>query len=72
MLFNVIQRAIEEGQSDLLGKTVFFSNKSQCTKITMDCITVIKELCSDHKEADTKLVALASAADVSTEDAMMI
>ena len=72
MLFNVIQRAIEEGQSDLLGKTVFFSNKSQCTKITMDCITVIKDLCSGHKEADTKLVALASAADVSTGDAMMI
>ena len=72
MLFNLIQRAIEEGRSDLLGKTVFFSNKSQCTIITVDDISVIEDLCSDHEEADTKLVALASAANVSTGDAIMI
>ena len=38
----------------------------------MDDISVIEELSSDHEEADTKLVALASAAKVSTGDAIMI
>ena len=57
MLFNLIQKAIEEGQNDLQGKTIFFSNKSQCKKITMVDISVIEELSSDHEEADTKLVA---------------
>ena len=65
LLFNLIHTAIEEGRSDLLGKTVFFSNKSQSTKITVD---IIEDLFSDHEEADTKMVALASAAVVSTGD----
>ena len=67
LLFNLIHKAIEEGRSDLLGNTVFFSNKSQSTKITVD---VIEDLFSDHEEADTKMVALASAALVSTGDAI--
>ena len=71
MLFNMIQKAIEEGRKYLLGKTVLFSNKSLCTKIAVDDISIITDFTSDHEEADTKLVALASVADVSTGDAIM-
>ena len=38
MLFNIIQRATEEGRKDLPGKTVSFSIKSLCTKIAVDDI----------------------------------
>ena len=72
MLFNIIQRAIEEGRKDLLGKTVFFSNKSLCTKIGVDDISIVTDFTSGHEEADTKLVALASAADISTGDAIIV
>ena len=72
MLFNLIQKAIEEGRHDLSGKTFFFSNKSQCTKITRDEISVIEYLASDHEEADTKLVVLAHVANVPPGDTLMI
>jgi hypothetical protein len=72
MLFNLIQKAIEEGRHDLSGKTFFFSNKSQCTKITRDEISVIEYSASDHEEADTKLVVLAHAANVPPGDTLMI
>ena len=72
MLFNLIQKAIEEGRNYLMGKTVFFSNKFQCTKISAYNKSVIEELGSDHEEADTKLVALARAANISPGDAIMI
>lgn len=72
MLINLIQKAIEEGRNDLSSKTIFFSNKSQCTKITRDEVSVIEYLASDHEEADTKLVALAHAANVPPGDTIMI
>ena len=57
MLFNIIQRAVEEGRKDLLRKTVFFSNKSLCKKIAVDDISIITDFTSDHEEANTTLVA---------------
>ena len=48
MLFNLIQKAIEEGRCDLSGKTIFFSSKSQCMKITRDEISVIEHLASEQ------------------------
>ena len=72
MLFNSIQRAREEGQNDVPRKTVFFLIKSLCTKIAVDDIYIITDFTSDHEEADPKLVALASAADISTGDAITV
>ena len=72
MLFNIMQRATNEGRKDLLGKTVFFSNKSLCTKIAVDDISITTDFTCDREEANTKLVALASAADVSTGNAIMV
>jgi hypothetical protein len=63
-LFNLIERAIDEGKEDSHDKTVFFSNVSHCRKITSGGSFVTDELFSDHEEADTKLVALVQAADV--------
>lgn len=73
MLFNLIQKAIEEMRGHLLsGKTVFFSNKFKCTKITSDEVSVAEYLASDHEEADTKLVALTYAVNAPPEDTIMV
>ena len=35
-LLNLIEQAIDEGKEDLGNKVIFFSNKSQCKKITAE------------------------------------
>ena len=61
MLFNLLEDAIIEEKQNLHQVTVNFSNKSWCTKITSTSASRISSFVSDHKEADTKLVALANA-----------
>ena len=72
LLFNFIQQSIEEDRADLEDRTVYFSNKRICTMIKEDQVTVIPNLNSDHEEADTKLVALVSAANVPSEESIMV
>ena len=68
----MIEQAIEEGREDLGERVIFFSNKSECKKITVNEISLSNELASDHEEADTKLIALVLAADVTPGDAVMV
>ncbi len=72
MLFNLIQRAIEEDKSKLQGRTIFFSNKYHCTNVSADQITIAGRLESNHEEADTKLIAFVQAANVATGDCVMV
>ena len=67
MMFNLVQKVVEEGHDQLFGKTVYFSNKFECTKISKDEVAVVANLASDHEEANTKLVALTHAANVPPE-----
>ena len=68
---SILPREQSKKGDDLLENRLL-SNKSQCTKISLDKISVIQDLNSDHEEAaDTKLVALACAANVSPGHAMM-
>eukprot|EP00794_Sanderia_malayensis_P014878 gene14878-biopygen12404 len=55
----------------LFSRTVIISNKSQCTKVTADHVEVLENWASDHEEADTKLVALVKAVNLSPDDAVM-
>ena len=64
MLSDLIQQSIEEDRANLEDRTVYFSNKKICTMSKEDQVTVLPNLNSDHKEADTKLVALVCAANV--------
>ena len=61
MLFNLLKDAIIEEKQNLHQVTVYFRNKSWCTKITSTSTSIIKSFVSDYKEADIKLVALVSA-----------
>ncbi len=72
MLFDLIQQSIEERKSILKDRTVYFSNKQECTMITEAQATVVPELTSNHEEADTKLVALVCAANIPQGDSVMI
>ena len=72
MLFDLIQRAIEEDKSMLRRKTIFFSNEYHCTRVSEDEVTVAERLESNHEEADTKLIALVHAANVTTGDCVMV
>ena len=71
MLFDLIQQSIEEDRVNLEDRTVYFSNKNICTLIK-DQVTVLPNLNSDHEEADTKLVALVCAANVPSEESIMV
>ena len=73
MLFDLIQQSIEEDRANLEDRTVYFSNKKKiCTMIKEDQVTVLPNLNSDHEEADTKLVALVCAANVPSEESIMV
>ena len=72
MLFDLIQQSIEEDRANLEDRTVYFSNKKICTVIKEDQVTVLPNLSSDHEEDDTKLVALVCAADVPSEESIMV
>ena len=56
-----MEDAIIEEKQNLHQLTVSFSKKSWCTKITSTSTSRISSFVSDHKEADTKLVALVNA-----------
>ena len=72
MLFDLIQQSIEEDRANLEDRTVYFSNKRICTMIKEDQVTVLPNLNSDHEEADTKLVALVCAANVPSEESIIV
>ena len=77
MLFDLIQQSIEEDRANLEDRTVYFSNKRICIMIKEDQyrgdqVTVLPNLNSDHEEADTKLVALVCAANVPSEESIMV
>ena len=56
-----MEDAIIEEKQNLHQLTVSFSKKSWCTKIASTSTSRISSFVSDHKEADTKLVALVNA-----------
>jgi len=64
MLFNLLETAIIEEKTQLGDKTVYYSNKSWCTKITSTTSSRVDALLSDHEEADTKLVALVNSCNL--------
>ena len=72
MLFDLIQQSIEEDRANLEDRTVYFSNEKICTMIKEDQMTVLPNLNSDPEEADTKLVALVCAANVPSEESIMV
>ena len=61
MLFNLLKDAITEEKQNLHQVTVYFSNKSLCTKITSISASRISSSVSGHEEADRNLVALVNA-----------
>ena len=71
LLFNLIERSIVEDKSKLNERVVFFSNKEHCFKISIGHVLQIPEKSSDHKEADTKLVAPVESAEVNSNNVMV-
>ena len=71
LLFNLIERFIVEDKNKLNERVVFFSNKEHFLKITSDQVLQIPEKASDHKEADTKLVALVESVEVNGNSVMV-
>ena len=72
MLFDLIQQSIEEDRANLEDRTVYFSNERICTMIKEDQVTVLPNLNSDHEEADTKLVVMECAANVTSGESIMV
>ena len=70
-IFNLIDRPILEDKNKLNERVVFFSNKEHFLKITSDQVLQIPEKASDHKEADTKLVALVESVEVNGNSVMV-
>eukprot|EP00794_Sanderia_malayensis_P001870 gene1870-biopygen1697 len=64
MLFNLIQQSIEDDRHNLNDRVIYFSNATQCTKISKDEARPFPELHSNHEEVDTKLLALVKAAPI--------
>ena len=58
-------RFLGEEREKLGPRKMFFSNVENCCFIDTSQIYLIPELASDHQEADTKLVALVHAAQIS-------
>ena len=71
LLFNLMERSIVEDKNKLNERVVFFSNKEHFLKITSDQVLQIPEKASDHKEADTKLVALVESVEVNGNSVMV-
>ena len=61
MLFNLLEDAMIEEKQNLHQVTMYFSNKSWCTKITSTIASRISSFLNEHEKADTKLVALVNA-----------
>ena len=72
MLLNLLLRAFIERKHQLGRKSIFFSGKSNCRKVTENEVMVVNSLESNHEEADTKLIALVHAADVPSGDYVMV
>ena len=67
MLLNLIEQALTEDSLKLKDRTIFYSNKDHCIMISATNSCIVPELASDHEEADTKLVALVNASQLSDE-----
>ena len=70
LLFNLIERPIVEDRNKLNKRVVFFSKKEHFFKISSDHVLQVPEKSSDHKEADTKLIALVESAKVNGNNVM--
>ena len=66
-IFHVMVRIKKIGD-----KVIYFSNVNHFLKITKHEAFIITEKSSDHEEADTKLVALAEAANIANSKTVMI
>ncbi len=49
-----------KGRKDICDEVFIFPGKNECKKISRNKLIVVEELSCEHKEADTKLVALAA------------
>ena len=72
MLFNFIHTGIEEGQNDVPRKPSSLPARISVQKMKVDDMSVTADLTNDYAKASTKLVALPSAANISTKDASII
>ena len=72
MLLNLIKVALKKGKEKIGNKVIFFSNINHCLKITQHETLIITKKSSNHKEADTKLVALVKAANFPNGKTVMI
>jgi len=52
MFFNLLEAIIIEDKTQFEDKTVYFYNKSWCTKIPSTTSSWVDALVSDHKEAE--------------------
>ena len=66
MLLNLIEQPLIEGRKRIDTRKVYFSNTELCHVIDSSQSQIVPELTSDHEEADTKLVALAHAAQITS------
>ena len=65
MLLDLIEEPLVKKREQLGPQNIFFSNMKHCRFIDTARTHLIPELPSDHEKADTKLVALAHAAQIS-------
>ena len=72
MLLNLLEQAIIEDKKWLGSRIVFYSNKSHCTRICSSSSIMVPEFASDHEEADTKLIARAHQANLSTDHSVLV
>ena len=72
MLLNLIEQSLIEGRKRLGTRKVYFSNAELCHVIESSQSQVVPELTSDHEEADTKLVALVHAAQITHGQSVLI
>ena len=72
MLLDLIEQSLVEGREKLGPRKIFFSNVEHCRFIYTSQTHLIPELASDHEEAETKIVALVHAAQISPGQSVMI
>ena len=71
-LLDLIEQSLVEGREKLGPRKIFFSNVEHCRFIDTSQTYLMPELASDHEEADTKLVALVHAAQISPGQSFII
>ena len=72
MLLDLIEQSLVKGREKLRPQKIFFSNVEHCRFIYTSQTHLIPKLTSDHDEANTKLVELVHAAQISFGQSVMI